>query len=200
MVVDAAGRIRGAPTARFDNTIRVPDGSSTMPEQIYRSVVRLGREAMAQAHGIADGDLAAVGITNQRETFVVWERAERPPGPSRDRMAMPPQRGNLRKVARTRSRDSAAAPDCWSIPTFPAPSSNGCSTATATCGGARARGELCFGTIETWLIFKLSRGAGFVTDYTNASRTMMLNLERLAMGCGDARDARRTGRDAARRR
>ena len=41
------------------------------------------------------------------------------------------------------------------------------------------RGELCFGTIDTWLIFKLSRGASFVTDFTNASRTLMLNLDRL---------------------
>ncbi len=40
-----------------------------------------------------------------------------------------------------------------------------------------ARGELCFGTIETWLIYKLSRGSAFVTDYTNASRTMLFNLE-----------------------
>ena len=39
------------------------------------------------------------------------------------------------------------------------------------------RGELCFGTIDTWLIFKLSGGAAFVTDYTNASRTMLFNLE-----------------------
>ncbi len=41
------------------------------------------------------------------------------------------------------------------------------------------RGEVCFGTIDTWLIFKLSRGRAFVTDFTNASRTLMLNLERL---------------------
>ena len=41
-----------------------------------------------------------------------------------------------------------------------------------------ARGELCFGTIDTWLMYKLSRGAAFVTDYTNASRTMMFNLAR----------------------
>ncbi len=41
-----------------------------------------------------------------------------------------------------------------------------------------ARGELCFGTIDTWLVYKLSRGAEFVTDYTNASRTMMFNLAR----------------------
>ena len=41
------------------------------------------------------------------------------------------------------------------------------------------RGELCFGTIDTWLTFILSKGTSFVTDYTNASRTMLLNLERL---------------------
>src|SRR5262249_20598300 len=43
-----------------------------------------------------------------------------------------------------------------------------------------ARGELCFGTIDSWLIFRLSRGAAFVTDSTNASRTMMLNLKERA--------------------
>ena len=55
------------------------------------------------------------------------------------------------------------------------------------CAGARARGELCFGTIDIWLIFKLSRGAAFVTDFTNASRTMLLNLERAHVGRRDAR-------------
>jgi glycerol kinase len=43
-----------------------------------------------------------------------------------------------------------------------------------------ARGELCFGTIDSWLLFKLSRGETFVTDFTNASRTMLMNLERQA--------------------
>src|SRR5207244_3321328 len=42
------------------------------------------------------------------------------------------------------------------------------------------RGELCFGTIDTWLVFRLSRGAAFVTDFTNASRTMLFDLARLA--------------------
>src|SRR5581483_1101761 len=55
-----------------------------------------------------------------------------------------------------------------------------------------ARGELCFGTIDSWLIFRLSRGAAFVTDFTNASRTMMLNLkqrawDRRCCGCSACR-------------
>ena len=62
-----------APTARFASSIRVPDGSSTTRSRFTASVVRLGREAIA-ASRVRPAGIGAVGITNQRETFVVWER------------------------------------------------------------------------------------------------------------------------------
>ena len=103
-------------------------------------------------------DIAAVGITNQRETTVLWDRASGRAGRARHRLAGPPHGGRLRATARRRprTRRSPRAPACCSIPIFPAPSSPGCST---MCRGARARaerGELAFGTIDSWLLFKLT--------------------------------------------
>ncbi len=89
--------------------------------------------------------------------------------------AAAPRSATLYASASPKSRGARA----WSsIPTSRAPSSNGCSTKSPNCASAARRGELCFGTIDTWLVHKLSRGAEFVTDYTNASRTMMFNLAR----------------------
>ncbi len=59
-------------------------------------------------------------------------------------------------------------------------------------------GEIAFGTIDTWLIYKLTGGRAHVTDYTNASRTLMYNIFDLAVGRRAARDARRPARDAPR--
>ena len=74
MVVDAAGRIRSRACGEVRQFYPRPGWVEHDAQQIYRSVIRLGREAMANAK-IADSDIAGVGITNQRETFVVWERA-----------------------------------------------------------------------------------------------------------------------------
>ena len=89
-------------------------------------------------------DIAAIGITNQRETTLVWDRAHRPADrttPSSGRTAAPP---TLRRAARRRPRADghASAPACSSTPTSPAPSSPGSSTTSRARARARRRGEL----------------------------------------------------------
>ena len=73
MVVDAGGRILGRAYGEIRQYYPRPGWVEHDPEQIYRSAVRLGRQAIA-ASRIRPAAIAAVGITNQRETFVVWER------------------------------------------------------------------------------------------------------------------------------
>src|ERR1700747_3561092 len=73
IVVDAGGRIRGRAYGEIRQFYPRPGWVEHDPEQIYRSVVRLGRQAIA-ASRIRPAGIGAVGITNQRETFVVWER------------------------------------------------------------------------------------------------------------------------------
>ena len=95
------------------------------------------------------------------------------------------------------SRRRGQAPGWCSTPTSPAPRSPGCST---TCPGARARaeaGELAFGTVDTWLVWRLTGGRVHATDVTNASRTMLFNIHTRRVGRRAAATAARAARDAA---
>ena len=78
IVVDVAGRICGRAYAEIRQFYPRPGWVEHDPEEIYRSVVRQGRAALAAAQ-VKAGELAAIGITNQRETFAVWERTNARP-------------------------------------------------------------------------------------------------------------------------
>src|SRR5580658_758864 len=174
-VVDARGRIRGRAYAEIRQFYPRPGWVEHDPEEIYRSVVALAKKALSAARAGA-GDLRALGISNQRETFVVWER----------RTARPVYRAivwQCRRSAeiceRLREREPEVARRTGLLvdPYFSGTKLKWLLDAKPELRARAARGELCFGTIDTWLIFKLSGGAAFVTDYTNASRTMLFNLE-----------------------
>ena len=156
---------------------RSRDGSSTIPRRFIARRVSLAKKALEAARARGHAMSRHIGITNQRETFVVWERKPGPPGASRDCVAMPPQRGYLPPPAPITKRRFLRAPACCSIRIFPAPSSSGCSMRNPNCASARRAASYASGPSIRWLIFKLSGGAAFVTDYTNASRTMLFNLE-----------------------
>jgi glycerol kinase len=130
-----------------------------------------------QTAGARQGDIAAVGITNQRETTVLWDRATgEPVAPAivwQDRRTADTcaaLRADGHEAEVTRRTGLLLDPYfsgtklAWLLEHVP---------------GARARaerGELCFGTIDSWLVWKLSGGRHHVTDVTNASRTLLLNL------------------------
>jgi glycerol kinase len=130
---------------------------------------------------VATKDVAAIGITNQRETSVVWERATAKPihnaivwqdRRTAERCRELKAKGLEEKVAAKTGLlldpYFSATKLQWILDHDP---------------GARARaerGELCFGTIDSWLIFQLTNGKVHATDVTNASRTMLLNLKTLA--------------------
>ncbi len=175
MVLDGRGRILGRAYGEIRQFYPRPGWVEHDPEQIYRSVVRLGRQAIA-ASRIRPAGIGAVGITNQRETFVVWERLSGRPVHRAivwqcRRSAAICAALNLREVE-VRRRTGLLID-----PYFSGTKLKWLLDSDRTLRRRAARGELCFGTIDSWLIFRLSRGAAFVTDFTNASRTMMLNLK-----------------------
>jgi glycerol kinase len=151
--------------------------------EIWDSIVSTAREAVAKA-GIKPQDIAAVGITNQRETVVVWDRATgEPVHPAivwQDRRT-----GDFMDALRAEGREAlvqertgllldpyfSASKIRWILGEIP----NGHTRALI--------GELAVGTIDSWLIYKLSGGKTHVTDMSNASRTMLMNIR---LGCWDS--------------
>ncbi|MEK9968226.1 MAG: glycerol kinase GlpK, partial [Ferrovibrio sp.] len=145
-------------------------------EEIWRDVQSLMREAVAKA-GLRGTDIAGIGITNQRETTVVWERdTGRPVHRAivwQDRRTAEACRqkiaegvGSLVQKKTGLLIDSyfSATKVAWLLDHVP---------------GARARaekGELCFGTIDSYLLFRLTGGKVHATDATNASRTMLFDI------------------------
>jgi glycerol kinase len=175
MVFDAQGRVIGRSYGEIRQFYPRPGWVEHDPEEIYDSVVRLSRTAISAAR-IRPADICAVGITNQRETFVVWER----------RSARPVHRAIVWQCRRSAEICAALArrePEvCRRTGLLVDPYFSGSKLKWLLDNRRElrrraGRGELCFGTIDSWLVFKLSRGDRFVTDFTNASRTLMLNLK-----------------------
>ncbi len=173
--IDARGKIRGRAYGEIRQFYPKPGWVEHDPEEIYRSALSLAKKALKAARAQVT-DVAALGITNQRETFVVWER----------RSGRPVHRAIVWQCRRSvdicrhladHEAEVSARTGLLLDPYFSGTKLKWLLDAKPELRKRGARGELCFGTIDTWLIFKLSGGAAFVTDYTNASRTMLFNLE-----------------------
>jgi glycerol kinase len=137
------------------------------PEEIWASVLMTAEAALADA-GIAAHELTAVAIANQRETTVVWER----------RSGRPVQRAIVWQDRRTAAR-------CAELPVALVRERTGlvCDPYFSATKlewilerTEQPQAQLAFGTIDSWLVWKLTGGATHVTDVTNASRTMLLDL------------------------
>ena len=131
-------------------------------EEIWQTQLKVARGAMEKA-GLTAGDIAAIGITNQRETTVVWEKATGKP---------------ICPAIVWQCRRTALFCDELKSQGLVEPFRK----KTGLTIDARKRaeaGELLFGNIDTWLIWKLTGGKVHVTDYSNASRTMMFNINTL---------------------
>jgi glycerol kinase len=176
LVVDDAGRVCGRGHVELPQYYPRPGWVEHEPEEIWSTVEQAAAKALAAA-GVAGRDVAAVGITNQRETTILWDRAT----------GAPVHRAIVWQCRRTapmceRLRADGAEPlvrertglvlDAyfsgtklrWLLDNVP---------------GARRRaerGRLAFGTVDAWLLWKLTAGRTHATDATNASRTLALNL------------------------
>ena len=137
------------------------------PDEIWTSVLLTAEAALADAR-VKATDLTAVGITNQRETTVVWERRNGRPVHNaivwQDRRTAP--RCAELPAALVRERTGLVCD-----PYFSATKLEWILARTSL-----AQRELAFGTVDTWLIWQLTGGAAHLTDVTNASRTMLFDL------------------------
>jgi glycerol kinase len=176
LVVDEEGAVCARGYAELTQHYPQPGWVEHDPEEIWTTMVEAARRALAEAR-VSGGEIAAVGITNQRETAIVWERAGGRP---------------IHRAIVWQCRRTAAACDAlrargleplvrertglvldayfsgtkigWLLDHVP---------------GARRRaerGELAFGTVDAWLLWKLTGGRVHATDVTNASRTLCLGL------------------------
>ena len=148
------------------------------PQDLWRTTLSTAREALEKA-GLGAADIAAIGITNQRETTLVWDRRDgRAIGPA---IVWQDRRTAARCLALKSQGAEALVTERTGLlldPYF-------CATKIAwlldEVPGARAlaaAGHLAFGTVDSWLVWQLTGGKRHVTDATNASRTLLFDIER----------------------
>lgn len=176
-VIDARGKIRGRAYREIRQFYPRPGWVEHDPEEIYRTTLALSKSAISKARA-KPADIRGIGITNQRETFVVWERKSAKPV-ARAIVWQCRRSAGICDAMREHEGEVVRRTGLLLDPYFSGTKLKWLLDNRPELRGRAERGELCFGTIDTWLIFGLSRGADFVTDYTNASRTMLLNLARL---------------------
>jgi len=179
IVFDVGGNLVSSQGHEFKQHYREPGWVEHDASEIWDSQLRAARGALARAE-IRPEDLSAVGITNQRETTVVWDRETgRPIHPAivwQSRQTVPLcedlKRRGLESLVRERT---GLVIDAYFSATKLA-------FILEHVEGARERarrGELAFGTIDSWLVWKLTAGRVHATDYSNASRTMLYDIGKL---------------------
>jgi glycerol kinase len=176
ILFDAAGR----PVASAQKEIRQnyphPGWVEHDPLEIWESQADVALQALKDA-GLGKGDIAALGITNQRETTVVWERTTGRPIYNAivwqdRRTAAVCDRLRAEGLGPLIREKTGLVPDAYFSGTKVAWILDHCPDARRMAEG----GRLAFGTIDTWLIWNLTGGARHITDCSNASRTMLYNI------------------------
>lgn len=179
ILFDKGGNIRSMAQKEFTQYYPNPGWVEHDPMEIWSSQLAVTTEAMARLN-VKAADIEAIGITNQRETTIVWDKQTGQPvypaivwqcRRTADRI------GELIKEGfdKTVREKTGLVPDAY----FAA---SKIEWILDHVEGARERaeaGELLFGTVDTWLIWQLTKGRVHVTDRTNASRTMLLNIHTL---------------------
>jgi glycerol kinase len=176
LVLDEEGRTLGRATREFAQHFPEPGWVEHEPEEIWSSVVDSVHAALAAAK-LAGRDIAAVGITNQRETTLVWDRATSRPI---HRAIVWQDRRTSATCAGLKARDlEPRVSEITGLVLDPYFSGTKAAWILDHVDGARPRataGELAFGTVDSYLVWRLSGGAVHATDVTNASRTLLMDL------------------------
>ena len=179
ILFNKAGRVCSVAQKEFTQIFPQPGWVEHDADEIFSTQLEVAKQALANI-GATAADIAAIGITNQRETTIVWSKVTGKPicnaivwqcrrtAPYCDSL----RAEGLTETIRTKTGlvidpYFSGTKIRWILENIP---------------GAREqadRGELLFGTVETWLIWKLTGGAVHVTDYSNASRTMLFNINTL---------------------
>jgi len=179
IVFDHSGAIKGLDQREFPQIFPKPGLVEHDPADILRSQLETARGAMRNAN-VEASEIAAIGITNQRETTIVWNRASGKPIHNaivwQDRRTAP----FCEELKRRGLEDSIREKTGLVIdPYF---SGSKVRWLLDNVPGARERaerGELCFGTVDSWLVYNLTGGKRHVIEYTNASRTLLFNISTL---------------------
>lgn len=177
LVLDARARVVGRADTEFTQYYPRPGWVEHDAEEIWEGVQRVAREAIASA---PDYEIVGLGITNQRETVVLWDRAT----------GKPVHRAIVWQDRRTTElcRDlKNAGKEPWvrgktGLVLDPYFSGTKLQWLLANVPGVRERaenGELAAGTIDAWLVYKLTGGRVHATDHTNASRTLLYDINQL---------------------
>ena len=179
ILFNAAGEICSVAQKEFTQIFPQPGWVEHDADEIFSTQLEVARQAMANI-GATAADIAAIGITNQRETTIVWNKFTGRPihnaivwqcrrtAPYCDQLVEEGLVDTVRsKTGLVIDPYFSGTKIRWILEAVP---------------GAREqaeKGELLFGTVETWLIWKLTGGKVHVTDFSNASRTMLFNINTL---------------------
>ena len=179
MVIDETGSVVSIKQRPFQQIFPQPGWVEHNPTEIWSSQSGVATEALTEAN-LTERDIAAIGITNQRETTILWDRETGEP--VHNAIVWQDRRtaefcDTLRSGGKAEmiQAKTGLLPDAY----FSASKLN---WLLNNVPGARVRaqaGKLAFGTVDSWLIWKLTQGATHVTDATNASRTMLYNIHSL---------------------
>lgn len=179
IIYDSDGQIISMAQKEFEQIYPKSGWIEHNPMEIWSSQLAVAMEAMVRA-GLTYKNIAGIGITNQRETTIVWDKNTGRPiynaivwqcrrtSERIDKM----KQENMSEIIRSRT---GLVPDAYF-------SATKIEWILNNVSGARekaVKGELLFGTVDTWLIWNLTKGAVHVTDYTNASRTMLFDINKL---------------------
>jgi glycerol kinase len=176
LVFDRQGRVIGRAYSEFPQLYPRPGWVEHDAEQIWRVTLRVLRQALRRAR-VRARDVAALGITNQRETTLLWDRRTGRPIHHaivwQDRRTEP-----FCEALRAQGAEELVRRKTGLVidPYFSGTKLRWLLEHVPRAAERARRGELCFGTIDTWLVWKLTRGALHATDPTNASRTLLYDI------------------------
>ena len=179
ILFDRQGQLCSMAQKEFTQIFPQPGWVEHDPEEIFATQMEVARQAMANLR-LSSADIAAIGITNQRETTIVWNKFT----------GKPVYNAIVWQCRRTANYCESLKAQGWTetirqktgLIIDPYFSATKIRWILENVPGARQQaenGELLFGTVETWLIWKLTGGQQHITDYSNASRTMLFNIHTL---------------------
>jgi glycerol kinase len=176
IVFDGDMKIKATAQQEFTQHFPASGWVEHDPEDIWTTVVGTCREALKKA-GLSAAEIAGIGITNQRETTLLWDRTTG--APLHKAIVWQDRRTADRCASLREAGHEAMVQDKTGLLLDPYFSGTKLAWLLDNVEGARARaerGELAFGTVDTFLIWRLTGGAAHVTDATNAARTLLYNI------------------------
>jgi len=179
IVFDHDGQIVAAAQEEFEQILPGPGLVEHDPEAIWSSQLKVAREALRRA-SLEAGDVAALGVTNQRETTVLWDRNTGRPVANAVVWQSRASAGICDRLKADGLEETFRAKTGLVVdPYFSGTKIKHLLNTHEHLRAGAANGEVLFGTVDSWLIWRLSGGRRHVTDYSNASRTLIYNIHTL---------------------